>query len=58
MKQYELSKDEQWIIDTYRKVNAEGKEYLRNTVDCVEDYPQFQMNVLRIVRKEDGRKQC
>ena len=51
-KPYELSQDEQWIINTYRRLNAQGKDFIRKTIYCVEDYPSLQMSALKIVRPE------
>lgn len=49
-KQYELSQDEQWIIDTYRRLNAQGKDHIRKTIYCMEDYPPLLMTAIRIIR--------
>lgn len=52
-KQYELSQDEQRIIDTYRRLNAQGKDIIRKTVYCAGNYPPMQMSALKIVRGND-----
>lgn len=49
MKQYELSQDEQRIIDTYRRLNAQGKDIIRKTIYCAANYPPMQMSAIRIV---------